>query len=53
MVSLSEDKDGEIIEASNSTSRSLDDLLNIDNTYFVGTVKLYPSGVCLTKVFMT
>ena len=34
MMSLSGDKEAEIIEASNSTSRYLDDLLNIDNTYF-------------------
>ena len=33
MMSLSADKDAEIIEAFNSTSRYLDDLLNIDNTY--------------------
>ena len=34
MLSLSADKDAEIIEAFNSTSRYLDELLNIDNTYF-------------------
>ena len=39
MMSLSADKDAEIIEAFNSTSRYLDDLLNIDNTYFDGMVK--------------
>ena len=33
MMSLSADKDAEIIEAFNSTSRYLDDLLNIDNAY--------------------
>ena len=38
MMSLSADKDTEIIEALNSTSRYLDDLLNIDNTYFDGVV---------------
>ena len=43
MMSLSADKDAEIIEAFNSMSRYLDDLLNIDNTYFDGMVKLYPS----------
>ena len=31
---LSADKDAEIIEAFNSTSRYWDDLLNIDNTIF-------------------
>ena len=34
MMSLSEDKQPKIIEAFNSTSRYLDELLNIDNTYF-------------------
>ena len=38
MTSLSADKDAEIIEAFNSTSRYLDDLLNID-TYFDGMIK--------------
>ena len=33
-MSLSADKVAEIIEASNSTSSYLDDLLNMDNTYF-------------------
>ena len=33
MLPLSRDKDAEVIEAFNSTSRYLDDLLNIDNTY--------------------
>ena len=39
MMSLSADKDADIIEAFNSTSRYLDDLLNIDNTYFDGMVE--------------
>ena len=44
MMSLFADKDAEIIEAFNSTSRYLDNLLNIDNTYFDGMVKqIYPS----------
>ena len=38
-ISLSANKDAEIIDAFNSTSRYLDDLLNIDNTYFDGMVK--------------
>ena len=42
-MSLSAEKDAEIIEAFNSTSRYLDDLLNIDNTYFDDMVKqIYP-----------
>ena len=34
MMSLSVENQSEIIEAFSSTSRYLDDLLNIDNTYF-------------------
>ena len=48
MMSLSAHKDAEIIEAFNSTSRYLDELLNIDNTYFDGMVKqIYPSELQL------
>ena len=48
MMSLSADKDAEIIEAFNSTSRYLDDLFNIDNTYFDVMVKqIYPSELQL------
>ena len=36
MMTLSADKDAEIIETFNSTSRYLKDLLNIDNTYCDG-----------------
>ena len=64
-MSLSADKDAEIIEAFNTTSRYLDDLLNIlvgvvsiyqiyllniDNTYFDGMLKqIYPSELQLNK----
>ena len=34
MLSLSDNNQTDIIEAFNSTSRYLDDLLNIDNPYF-------------------
>ena len=34
MMSLSPENQADIIEAFNSTSRYLDDLLNIDNIYF-------------------
>ena len=34
MLSLSDDNQSEVIEAVSSTSRYLDDLLNIDNTFF-------------------
>ena len=38
MMSLSVENQSEIIEAFRSTSRYLDDLLNIDNTYFDGFI---------------
>ena len=38
MACLSYDKEAEIIQAFNSTSRYLDDLLNIDNPYFENMV---------------
>ena len=34
MTSLSDDNQADIIQAFNSTSRYLDDLLDIDNPYF-------------------
>ena len=43
MASLCYNKKAEIIQAFNSTSRYLDDLLNIDNPYFEGIVgRIYP-----------
>ena len=51
MTSLSDDKQAEIIEAFKSTSRYLDDLLNIDNPYFEGVVnRIYPPELQLNKV---
>ena len=38
MMSLSVENQSEIIETFSSTSRYLDDLLNIDNTYFDGLI---------------
>ena len=50
MTSLSDVKQAEIIEAFKSTSRYLDDLLNIDNPYFEGMVnRIYPSELQLNK----
>ena len=50
MTSLSGVKQAEIIETSNSTSRYLDDLLNIDNPYFERMVnRIYPPEVQLYK----
>ena len=43
MDSLNHEKQADAIEAFNSTSRYLDDLLNIDNPYFEGMVnQIYP-----------
>ena len=50
MTSLSYDNQADIIEAFNSTSRYLDDLLNIDNPYFEGMVnQIYPPELKLNK----
>ena len=47
---LSDVKQAEIIEAFKSTSRYLDDLLNIDNPYFEGMVnRIYPPELQLNK----
>ena len=43
MDSLNHDNKADVIEALNSLSRYLDDLLHIDNPYFEGMVKqIYP-----------
>ena len=47
--SLSNDNEADIIEAFDSTSRYLDDLLNIDNPYFEGMINLYPPEMKLNK----
>ena len=50
MDSLNHDKQIDVIETFNSTSRYLDDLLNIDNPYFEGMVnQIYPSELQLNK----
>ena len=50
MTSLSDVEQAEIIEAFKSTSRYLDDLLNIDNHYFEGMVnRIYPPELQLNK----
>ena len=50
MTSLSDVKQAEIVEAFKSTSRYLDDLLNIDNLYFEGMVnRVYPPELQLNK----
>ena len=50
MTSLSDVKQAEIIEAFKSTSRYLDDLLNIDNPYVEGMFnRIYPPELELNK----
>ena len=50
MTCLFDVKQAEIIEAFNSTARYLDDLLNIDNSYFEGMVNLiHPPELQLNK----
>ena len=51
MKSLSRNNQPSIIEAFNSISRYLDNLLNIDNLHFEQTVdKIYPAELQLNKV---
>ena len=50
MLSLSDNNQADIINAFNSTSRYLDDLLNIDNLYFKQMVaRIYPTEIQLNK----
>ena len=50
MLSLSDNNQADIIEAFNSTSRYLDDLLNIDHPYFEQIVgQIYPTELQLNK----
>ena len=50
MKNLSSDNQADVIKAFNSTSRYLDDLLNIDNPYFERMVnQIYPSELQLNK----
>ena len=50
MLSLSDNNQTDIIEAFNSTSRYLDDLLNIDNPYFEPMVgQIFPTEPQLNK----
>ena len=50
MDSLNHDNQADVIETFNSTSRYLDDLLNIDNFYFEGMAnQLYPPELKLNK----
>ena len=50
MLSLSDNNQTDIIEAFNSISRYLDELLNIDNPYFEQMVgQIYPTELQLNK----
>ena len=50
MMSLSDDKQADVIDAFNTTSRYLDDILNINNVYFDNMVShIYPSELQLNK----
>ena len=52
MLSLSDNNQTDVIEAFNSTSRYLDDLLNIDNTYFEQMVgQIYPIELQFNKAY--
>ena len=54
MLSLSDDHQAEVIEAFNSASRYLDDLLNIDNNFFDNLVNhIYPSELQLNKAIVS
>ena len=53
MFSLSDNNQTDIIEAFNSTSIYLDDLLNIDNPYFEQMVcQIYPTELLLNKAIL-
>ena len=50
MMSLSDDKQADVIDVLNTTSRYLDDILNINNVYFDNMVsQIYPSELQLNK----
>ena len=50
MMSLPDDKQTDIIDAFYTTSRYLDDILNIDNVYFDSMIsQIYPSELQLNK----
>ena len=50
MMSLSDDKQANVIDVLNTTSRYLDDILNINNVYFDNMVsQIYPSELQLNK----
>ena len=51
MLSLSNNNQSDVIESFNSTSRYLDNLLNIDNPYFEQMAyQIYPNELQINKV---
>ena len=51
MIYLSDDNQADIIDAFNTTSRYLDDILNINNAYFDNMEsQIYPSELHLIKL---
>ena len=51
MMFLSDDKQTDVIDAFNTTSRYLDDILNINNVYFDNIIsQIYPSKLQPNKV---
>ena len=52
MLSLSDDKQADVIDTFNTTIRYLDDILNINNVYFDNMVsQIYPSDLHLYKAY--
>ena len=50
MMSLSDDKQADIMDALNTTSRYLDDLLNLNDIYFDNIVRqIYPAAPQLNE----
>ena len=50
LMSFADDKQADIIDAFNTTSRYLDDILNINNVYFDNMVsQIYPSDLQLNE----
>ena len=50
MMSLSDDKQDDVIDAFNTSSKYLDNILNINNAYFDSMVsQIYPSELQLNK----
>ena len=52
MMSLTDGKQAGVIDSFNTTSRYLNDILNINNVYFVNMIsQIYPSELQLNKAY--